>query len=72
MPNEMYDFVAARSANGPVSEYIRGLIRTEQHRVEERAMLPARRLRTANESMLMGWVVGEIRQLARVIEEREW
>lgn len=72
LPNEMYDFVAGRAGNGPVSEYIRALIRAEQLRIEDRAKRPVVGLLRASDAMGTSWVVGEIMHLAKRIEDHDW
>lgn len=70
MPEEMYRYVVARSGYLPVSEYIRGLITADQLRTSERNQV-VRKLRTANESMICGRAVEELRRVMRILEGEE-
>ncbi len=68
---DVFQYIQSQARYGTVSEYIRGLIRHERQRREDRAARPAAPLRKANDAFVTADALEHLERLRAILERRE-
>jgi Arc/MetJ-type ribon-helix-helix transcriptional regulator len=68
---DVFQYIKSQSRYGSVSEYIRGLIRSERQRREDFAARPKAPLRRANDAFGTAEALEQLERLKAILEKRE-